>query len=298
MLLLEKLAASPTDSLTYYAFAEDNYPAGPQRTETDLRYIDIRPFKREYKMGDPASRHRGGTASSRRWRELIARQRFNLNRAIRLAKHKPTDKTFAEDPLKIAGFEETLAGLTREFTEGVEGIVGQRIEPLHAGRGIDARRRRGARPRPERRGPGHMGDALRHLIEARDSLQHPDRPTMPRGPGDAQLRPHAGPEDPQAQEGRGGGRGDRRANSRSSPRKKTSSTRRSPALEIEQDRRREEGRWPGGGGRTSRGREEGRAGREEGGGAKKGQGPEGTEGHREGRSRSEDRPGRERRAGG
>ncbi len=64
--------------------------------------------------------------------ELIARQRFNLNRANRLAKHKPTDKTFAEDPLKIAGFEETLAGLTREFTEGVEGIVGQRIEPLHA----------------------------------------------------------------------------------------------------------------------------------------------------------------------
>ena len=64
--------------------------------------------------------------------ELIARQRFNLNRANRLAKHKPADKTFAEDPLKIAGFEETLAGLTREFTEGVEGIVGQRIEPLHA----------------------------------------------------------------------------------------------------------------------------------------------------------------------
>ncbi len=50
MLLLEKLAASPTDSLTYYAFAEDNYPAGAKRTETDLRYLDIRPFKREYKL--------------------------------------------------------------------------------------------------------------------------------------------------------------------------------------------------------------------------------------------------------
>ena len=52
MLLLEKLAASPTDSLTYYAFAEDNYPAGAKRTETDLRYLDIRPFKREYKLAE------------------------------------------------------------------------------------------------------------------------------------------------------------------------------------------------------------------------------------------------------
>ena len=67
MLLLEKLAASPTDSLTYYAFAEDNYPAGPKRTETDLRYIDIRPFKREYKMAE-SRRHDGGRRRvSRPW---------------------------------------------------------------------------------------------------------------------------------------------------------------------------------------------------------------------------------------
>ena len=68
MLLLEKLAASPTDSLTYYAFAEDNYPAGPRRTETDLRYIDIRPFKREYKLGESGDAGSRGKASSRPWR--------------------------------------------------------------------------------------------------------------------------------------------------------------------------------------------------------------------------------------
>ncbi len=130
MLLLEKLSAAPTDSLTYYAFAEDNYPAGSRRTETDLRYLDIRPFKREYKQaegsGDPPDEVLTSLA------ELIARQRYNLNRATRLARHKPTDRTISEDPLKISGFEETLAGLTREFTEGIEGIVGERIEPLHA----------------------------------------------------------------------------------------------------------------------------------------------------------------------
>ena len=53
--MLEKLAATPTDSLTYYAFAEDNYPGRRKRTETDLRYIDIRPFKREYKLADSAA---------------------------------------------------------------------------------------------------------------------------------------------------------------------------------------------------------------------------------------------------
>ena len=68
MLLLEKLAASPTDSLTYYAFAEDNYPAGARRTETELRYIDIRPFKREYKLAESARRNGGDRRAYEPWR--------------------------------------------------------------------------------------------------------------------------------------------------------------------------------------------------------------------------------------
>src|SRR5579859_5937175 len=118
---METLAASPRDSVTYYAFAEDNYPGTPRRTVTDLRYIDIRAFKREYKLADPAVAM-GDPQDSTSLEELIARQRFNLNRASRLAKHKPTDRVSPEDPLKIAGFEETLLGLTREFTEGIEEI--------------------------------------------------------------------------------------------------------------------------------------------------------------------------------
>jgi hypothetical protein len=171
MLMMEKLAASPTDSLTYYAFAEDNYPAGARRTETDLRYIDIRPFKREYKLADSADAGFEGEDEFATLGELIARQRFNLNRANRLAKHKPTDKTIAEDPLKIAGFEETLVTMTREFTEGVEGIVGQRIEPLHAAEESMLAAVAALDHGQNARAPGHMGDALRHLIEARITLQ-------------------------------------------------------------------------------------------------------------------------------
>jgi hypothetical protein len=170
MLLLEKLAASPTDSLTYYAFAEDNYPGGARRTETDLRYLDIRPFKREYKQAEQGSGMEadGDFATLA---ELIARQRFNLNRAKRLAKHKPTDKTMAEDPLKIAGFEETLVGFTREVTEGVEGIVGQRIEPLHAAEEAMLASIAALDRGQNERAPGHMGEALRQLILARISVQ-------------------------------------------------------------------------------------------------------------------------------
>ena len=50
-LLLEDYRLTPTDSVTYYGFAEDNSPGGPKRTETDLRFIDIRSFRRVYKVG-------------------------------------------------------------------------------------------------------------------------------------------------------------------------------------------------------------------------------------------------------
>ena len=44
---LEHFELTQKDSVTYYAFVEDNYPGGPRRTETDLRFIDIRPFKKQ-----------------------------------------------------------------------------------------------------------------------------------------------------------------------------------------------------------------------------------------------------------
>jgi hypothetical protein len=170
LLLLEKLAASPTDSLVYYAFAEDHRPAGPRRTETDLRYIDIRPFKREYKLGESGDGEEGdGELAS--LSELIARQRFNLNRATRLAKHKLADKTYGDDPLKIASFEETLVELTRELTRGIEGIVGERVEPLHAAEESMLAAVGVLDHGQNEHAPDHMGSALRHLVSARNTLR-------------------------------------------------------------------------------------------------------------------------------
>jgi hypothetical protein len=40
------------DGVTYYAYAEDNHPDTPQRTTTELQFIDIRPYKRAYQLLD------------------------------------------------------------------------------------------------------------------------------------------------------------------------------------------------------------------------------------------------------
>src|SRR5262249_24702046 len=70
-----------------------------------------------------------------------------------------------------AGFEETLVGLTGGLTGGVEGIVGQRIEPLHQAEesmlaAVSALDHGQLAPAPR-----HMADALRHLIEARETVR-------------------------------------------------------------------------------------------------------------------------------
>jgi hypothetical protein len=170
VLLIESFHATPLDSITYYAFAEDNFPGKPRRTETDLRYIDLRPFKREYALAEPGS----GDAEPGELialDELIARQRVNLNRANRFVKHQPTDRTEADDPLKIAGLEETLLGLTKDFTEGVEQLADARVDSLHKAldamqASIDALdRSRNAEVTPA------MAEALRNLVAARRELK-------------------------------------------------------------------------------------------------------------------------------
>jgi hypothetical protein len=52
VLPLEEHELSLQDAITYFAFAEDNHPNSPQRTTTDLQFIDIRPYKRTYQLLD------------------------------------------------------------------------------------------------------------------------------------------------------------------------------------------------------------------------------------------------------
>jgi hypothetical protein len=50
VLPLEEHNVGFQDGVTYYAFAEDNHPEKAQRANTDLQFIDIRPYQRDYQL--------------------------------------------------------------------------------------------------------------------------------------------------------------------------------------------------------------------------------------------------------
>jgi len=123
-LYLEKHQVDYTDGLTYYAYALDNYPPTPHRTTTELRFIDILPFRQEFQLCEG-----GGTCngSSVTLEELILRQRTNLNRTFAASE----DPGFAPGSAKkIAAAERELAGLTADFTHRMEEKFGP-IPSLH-----------------------------------------------------------------------------------------------------------------------------------------------------------------------
>jgi hypothetical protein len=88
LLPLEHFELTQKDSITYYAFAEDNPPGGPRRVQTDLQFIDIRPFRRLYRSveGGRGGGGGGGGPQLASLEELISRERFVLNRTLRLTR--------------------------------------------------------------------------------------------------------------------------------------------------------------------------------------------------------------------
>lgn len=122
VLPLEFFELTQKDSVMYFAFAEDNRPDNPQRTETDMRFIDIRPFKRTYQVFDPDPMPGMGMgAGLKSLEELIQRQRFGLNRTMQIEKRaavgrKPDATTLDQ----LMQFETELAKNVRETAEGLE----------------------------------------------------------------------------------------------------------------------------------------------------------------------------------
>ncbi|HEV3026414.1 MAG TPA: DUF4175 family protein, partial [Planctomycetota bacterium] len=118
LLPLEHFDLKEQDSVTYYAFAEDNYPGGPHRAETDLRFVDIRPFRRTFKLVDSPDGMGQPIRLPASLGELIARQRFALNQATRLAKRPETAQGDLGLVDRVIEFEQKLAAATRESAEG------------------------------------------------------------------------------------------------------------------------------------------------------------------------------------
>src|SRR5262249_12509706 len=84
------------------------------------RFIDIRPFRRLYKLIDPMD----GTGMPGRpltlLSELIARQRFALNQAMRLARRPESAAADVGMVDRVIEFEQKVAATTRETAEFLE----------------------------------------------------------------------------------------------------------------------------------------------------------------------------------
>ena len=173
VLPLEVFELTQKDSVMYFAFAEDNRPDSPQRTETEMRFIDIRPFKRTYQVVDPDPMPAGmGGGNFKSLGELISRQRHALNRTMQVEKRAISGRTPDAQTLdQLMNFEKDLAGSVSEFAAGLlargfddvelfiqaETAMLAAVDSLSVGKWENATLQ--------------MKDALKALIEARDTIQ-------------------------------------------------------------------------------------------------------------------------------
>jgi hypothetical protein len=113
VLLLEEHRVSYKDSVTYYAFAEDNYFDQTRRTTTPLRFIDIRPFQTAFQIVEGEGSCNGCSTTLE---ELIVRQRKNLSDAFAAQDQSPPENETTES-LRESQLE--LLEKTREFEQGM-----------------------------------------------------------------------------------------------------------------------------------------------------------------------------------
>ena len=117
VLLLEEHQLSYKDSVTYYAFAEDNYFDEVRRTTTPLRFIDIRPFQTAFQIVEGEGSCKGSTTLE----ELIVRQRQNLSEAFAAQEQSPLENGTA---ISLGENQSDLLEKTREFEEGIAKLAG------------------------------------------------------------------------------------------------------------------------------------------------------------------------------
>ncbi len=122
---LEFFELEQTDSVAYYAYVEDNHPGQPHRAVTDLRFIDIRPFRTRFSVRDdmPGDGNNQGPDVAT-LNELISRQRFNLNRAMNLSRAAERNETIELNRIDAVVTSETeIALATRELADFLSGLM-------------------------------------------------------------------------------------------------------------------------------------------------------------------------------
>ncbi|MCO8122431.1 hypothetical protein NHH03_11850 [Stieleria sp. TO1_6] len=117
MLPLESFALTERDYIGYYAYAIDNRPWGSHRTESDVRYIDIRPLRQFYQEIDPMQPNGGGGGVIVQLDEIIRRERFVINRTRKLIRGGADIAAQLGTIDRLVKNQSELADLTRFLAE-------------------------------------------------------------------------------------------------------------------------------------------------------------------------------------
>jgi hypothetical protein len=117
-LYMEKHPLTFADSLSYRAFVEDNREAGHQKVSTELRYIDILPYKQEYEIVEGGGSCNGTSVTLE---ELILRQRRALNRSLGHSDDQPIEQKVAD---RLANEEAEISHVTHEFAAALASQFG------------------------------------------------------------------------------------------------------------------------------------------------------------------------------
>ena len=172
LLPLEFFELTQRDSVSYFAFAEDNYPDSAHRTETELRFIDIRPFRQRYQLVDMEDPMGMPGEEIMLLGDLIRRERALLNRTIRVAQRikaggapeTDTSDALIEEQQIIADGTKRLADFLVAMQFGGEELIFEAYEAmlgaitsLGDGRFDDA--------------VAQERDAIKLLVEGRDVLR-------------------------------------------------------------------------------------------------------------------------------
>ncbi|MDZ4687046.1 MAG: hypothetical protein SH850_18370 [Planctomycetaceae bacterium] len=182
ILPLEFFELTQKDSVMYFAYAEDNLPDNPQRTETEMRFIDIRPLKREYRVVDPDPMNGGmnGGPGLKSLEELIQRQRFALNRTILIEKRAKSGRNPDATTLEqLMQFETELAQNVRDTAQGLEARGFDDTELFYQAEAAMLQAVDSLSVAKWESATQQMKDALKALIEQRDRtasfiLKNPD----------------------------------------------------------------------------------------------------------------------------
>ena len=118
-LALEELNLSYPQAITYYAVATDNRTPDPGRATTELRFVDIRPFSREYEFQEGQCNCQGECLTLEK---LIAEQRQLLGQTFAANQNERINAQEFGD--RQAAQQQELQGKTQAVADALEQKVG------------------------------------------------------------------------------------------------------------------------------------------------------------------------------